>query len=83
MSSGKIWDRLYQRMAKLATACQWMTKDVLLILGAFFVGFLGRQASGVILQYSSYKFNWGFSQVNTDPDFLMQLPYYEKANYGI
>lgn len=83
MSSGKIRDRLNERMARLVAACQWITKDVLLILGAFFVCSLGRQVSTIILQYSSYKFNWGFSQVNTDPDFLMQLPYYEKANYGI
>lgn len=56
-------------MAKLAIACQWMTKDVLLILGAFFIGFLGRRVSGIILQYSSYKFNWEFSKVTTNPIF--------------
>lgn len=70
-------------MARLVAACQWITKDVVLILGAFLVCNLGRQASTIILQYSSYKFNWGFSQVNTDPHFLMQLPCYKKANYGI
>ena len=58
-------------MAKLVAACQWITKDVLLILGAFFVCHLGRQVSTITLQYSSYKFNWEFSQVNTDAHFLM------------
>ncbi|KAJ5503320.1 MFS multidrug transporter [Penicillium fimorum] len=76
--SGKIRDRLSQTMTKLVDSCQWITMDVLLMLGAFFVCQLSRQVSGILLQYSSFKFNWEYAKV-TSPI----LTRYSAASYLI
>ncbi|KAJ5174143.1 MFS multidrug transporter [Penicillium canariense] len=62
--SGKIRHRLSHTMAKLGDNCQWITMDVCLMLGAFFSCQLSRQVSGILLQYSSFKFNWGYAKAS-------------------
>ncbi|RAQ41842.1 MFS multidrug transporter [Aspergillus flavus] len=62
--SGKIRDRLSYTWAKVGDNCQWITRDVCLMLGAFFSCQLSRQVSGILLQYSSFKFNWGYAKAS-------------------
>ncbi|KAK5996533.1 Efflux pump ustT [Cladobotryum mycophilum] len=62
--SSNLRDQLYQTTTKLVDACGWLTKDVLLMLVAFFCCQLSRQFSGVLLQYSSFKFNWEYSKAS-------------------
>ncbi len=41
----------------------WLSRDVLLMLVAFFCCQLSRQFSSVLLQFSSFKFSWDYAQV--------------------
>lgn len=45
----------------------WLSRDVLLMLVAFFCCQLSRQFSSVLLQFSSYKFSWDYAQVCNVP----------------
>ncbi|OQD60699.1 hypothetical protein PENPOL_c021G03643 [Penicillium polonicum] len=62
--STKIRDRLNQSMAKWVDASQWISKDICLIFLAFFVFETSRQVTGVLLQYSSVKFNWEYAKAS-------------------
>lgn len=65
--SRKIRDRLNQSMAKWVDASQWISKDICLMFLAFFVFETSRQVTGVLLQYSSVKFNWEYAKVTETP----------------
>jgi hypothetical protein len=62
---GKTENRFSQILAKLTGSSPWITKNVLLMLMAFFFCQLSRQFSNVLLQYSSFKFNWDYAKVTT------------------
>ncbi|OGM41898.1 MFS multidrug transporter [Aspergillus bombycis] len=64
VAPGKMRDRLSYTWAKVGDNCQWITRDVCLMLGAFFMCQLSRQGSGILLQYSSFKFNWGYAKAS-------------------
>ncbi|KAM3512401.1 hypothetical protein MY11210_003967 [Beauveria gryllotalpidicola] len=43
---------------------RWLSKDVLLMLVAFFCCQLSRQFSSVLLQFSSFKFSWDYAKAS-------------------
>ncbi|KAK2594401.1 hypothetical protein QQS21_007907 [Conoideocrella luteorostrata] len=62
-SSKKTWYQLGSTTWKLASASGWITKDVMLMLVAFFLCQIGRRCSSVLLQYSSVTLDWEFATV--------------------
>ncbi|CAI7632893.1 unnamed protein product [Penicillium pancosmium] len=63
-------DRLSHTMTKVGDKFQLMTMSVCLMIGALFFCQLSRQVPGILLQYSSFKFNWGYAKVITVLDII-------------
>lgn len=62
------WSRWRQHVTDLAADISpWLNRNVLLMLVAFFFCQLSRQFSSVLIQYCSYKFNWGYAKVSSGP----------------
>ncbi|KAM3523409.1 hypothetical protein MY4038_008209 [Beauveria bassiana] len=55
----------------------WLSRDVLLMLVAFFCCQLSRQFSSVLLQFSSFKFSWNYAKVLSIPT----TPALSRASY--
>jgi hypothetical protein len=61
--SGEMRALLGESATKLAAATTWITRDVLLMLVAFFFVQMSRQSAHVLLQYSAYRFHWSYAKV--------------------
>lgn len=59
----KVRDRVTRVFADLGGATTWITKDVVLLLIAFFLSQISRESSDILLQYSSIKFHWDYARV--------------------
>ncbi|KAI0537873.1 major facilitator superfamily domain-containing protein [Xylaria digitata] len=59
-----VRDRVSQVLADLGGATVWITKDIVLLLIAFFLSQINRESSDILLQYSSIKFHWDFAKAS-------------------
>lgn len=59
----KLRDRVSRVIADLGGVTMWITKDVILLLIAFFLSQISRESSDILLQYSSVKFQWDYAKV--------------------
>lgn len=57
-------DRARRVIADLAETAVWMTKDVILLIVAFFFIQISRESTDLLLQYSSLKVHWDYAKVS-------------------
>lgn len=64
-SKSSIASYVGRESSQLRDAVRWIGQNanVILILCTFFVAQLGKQAIGVLLQYTSKTFHWSYAQV--------------------
>ncbi|KAI1163010.1 major facilitator superfamily domain-containing protein [Nemania serpens] len=60
----KLRDRVSRVIADLGGVTMWITKDVILLLIAFFLSQISRESSDILLQYSSVKFQWDYAKAS-------------------